>query len=65
MEELYAADVHPTFADKNKTTILHPAHVTAKESNDDFGLVFQAHDENLLSVRRFDSVLLVGRLAQW
>jgi hypothetical protein len=38
--------------------------MTAKESNDNFGLVFQAHDENLLPVRRFDSVLAVGRLAQ-
>jgi hypothetical protein len=41
------------------------ARMTAKESNDDFGLVFQVHDENLLSVRRFDRVLAVGRLAQW
>ncbi len=62
---LYAADVHPTFADKNKTTFLHPAHMTAKESNDDFGLVFQAPDENLLAAGRFDNVRLVGRLAQW
>jgi len=31
---------------------------------EDFDLILQRTAENLLSVRRFDSVLVVGRLAQ-
>ena len=32
---------------------------------EDFDLLFRAHDESLLSVRRLDSLLVIGRLAQW